>query len=182
VADPVQRPYQVGTSLFMLMNLVPMESPPGFVQLNVGKRWTPKDALTLEAITWRYSAPLGIPYGPDYGDPAHAYPGHVRGMGVGLAYQRFLWEGLYVGAHVTPLVQLYFDPQGRRRQTGFQLFCVGRVGYHVAFAKQRLFVEPSVAATSWPINTGLPRGFRAVESRFPSYFLLEPGLHAGVKF
>nr|MBA2556074.1 hypothetical protein [Chloroflexota bacterium] len=126
--------------------------------------------------------PLGIPFGPSYGSAAEGYPGSVREYGVGVAYQRFLWKGLYSAAHALPLVQEYRDTEGERIQRGFQLFLTARAGYRVGLFKDRYFLEPSIAATHWPINTNVPDSFAALESRWPNHFLLEPGLHFGVRF
>lgn len=178
---PVERtrfPWFVSTSAFMLGNLLP--EPPRYVQLNVGYRFTDKDALILEAITWTYDAPLGIPFGPDWGDPQHDFPGHARDVGVGLAYQRFWWKGIYTTAHLTPFRQAYFDEAGERIQAGLQLWCVLRAGWHFSLLQDRLFIEPSVAVTSWPVNTNLPAGFAEQEDKWPAYFVGEPGLHIGV--
>lgn len=177
---PTEGAWFLSSSAFMLGNLLP--EPPRFVQLNVGYRFNEKNTLILEAITWTYHAPLGIPYGPDLVDPANRFPGHVRDLGVGLAYQRYWWKGAYTTAHITPFRQTYFDEQGERIQAGFQLFTVLRAGYHFSFWKERLFVEPSVAVTSWPVNTNLPAGFAEQESQWRSFFLGEPGLHFGVNF
>lgn len=90
--DPPAQRHVLGSSLFMMMNLAP--DPPSFFQLNYGYRLSAKTTVSLEAITWRYTAPLGIPWGPSFGDEAEEYPGRVRGIGVGVAYQRLLWRGL----------------------------------------------------------------------------------------
>ncbi len=50
-----------------------------------------------------------------------------------MAYQRFVWNGLYSAAHALPLLQRYQDEDGRKIQNGFQLFMTGRVGYQVTF-------------------------------------------------
>lgn len=174
------RRHFVSSSAFMLLNALPQS--PNFVQLNYGYRLTDEDALIVEAITWRYFAPVGIPYGPDKVDPANEFDGYARDVGVGLAYQRFWWKGLYSTLHATPFLQLYYDRQDQYIQSGFQLFMTFRTGYHFSFWDERIFIEPSVAVTAWPINTNLPESFAAQEDRWPSYFLFEPGLHVGVDF
>lgn len=181
-SDPNYRRHAIGSSLFMLMNLAPLQDPPSFFQLNYAYRLTPKDVLSAEAITWKYYAPIGIPYGPLYGSPGEeAYPGSVRAFGVGVAYQRFLWKGIYAGIHALPMRQIFLDPAGEKIQSGFQLFMTLRAGYHIELFSNRFFLEPSVAATYWPINTNLPDAFQQKERRWPNYFLFEPGLHFGVK-
>lgn len=170
----------VSSSFFMLGNFLP--NPPSFYQLNYGYRLTTRDTIIAEAITWTYDAPLGIPYGKSYGDSRYKFKGHARDIGVGFAYQRYWWRGLYSTVHITPFWQSYFDEQDRYIQSGFQLFLVARAGYHFSFWKKRIFIEPSVAVTSWPINTNLPEDFAKEEAKWPSYMLLEPGLHFGVSF
>jgi len=170
----------VGTSAFLLGNLSP--NSPSFYQLNVGYRITPKDVVSLELITWKYSAPLGIPYGPSFGDKANNYPGNVREYGVGVVYQRFLWKGLYKSLQVIPLKKIYRDEEDKILQKGFQLFSTLRLGYHISFFKNRCFIEPSIASTFWPISTNVPEDFLAKDKEWNRYFLFEPGLHFGFKF
>ena len=69
-----------------------------------------------------------------------------------------------------------------RIQSGFRLFLTGRAGYHLELFRGRVFFEPSIAATYWPIDTNMPAAFEEKERSWPNYFLLEPGLHFGVKF
>lgn len=180
-SEPTYRRHFVGSSAFMLMNLVPLEDPPFFYQLNYGYRLTTKDVVSVEAITWTYNAPLGIPWGPSYGSEDEAFPGSVRAYGLGVAYQRFLWKGIYAAVHALPMRQIFFDAAGEKIGSGFQLFMTLRAGYHLELFDNRFFVEPSIAATYWPINTNLPASFREKEERWPKYFLFEPGLHFGVK-
>ena len=179
--DPPTRRWFIGSSLFMLANVMP-DDPPSFYQLNLGYWLSHKDVLSLEVITWRYTHPLGIPYGSSFGAEEEAYPGFVRGTGAGLAYQRYLWRGLYSAIHATALHQDYQDPDKTSIQQGFQLFAAVRLGYHLEFFNHRLFLEPSIAVTHWPINTNAPAAFRALDDKWPSYFIGEPGLHVGVKF
>lgn len=179
--DEPAHKFFVGTSAFVLYNAIPDPEPPGFFQLNAGYRITDKDVLSLEAITWQYHKPLGIPYGAELSDPNNRYPGKVRALGVGIAYQRFLWRGLYTAIHAVPFYQQYISSEGKKLQTGFQLFMTGRVGYHIPIGK-RVFVEPSIAGTAWPIQTNVPADFQATEADWRRYFLVEPGLHLGVRF
>jgi hypothetical protein len=171
----------IGTSLFTLMNMVPDDHPPHFYQLNVGYQLTPKDRLSVEAITWRYYHPLGIPWGESRESSDKAYPGHVREFGVGLAYQRSLTKGVYSSLSVTPFFRGYYDVQNQKIDNGLQLYLTGRLGYH-ARVKGRLFLEPSIAFNYWPVSTNVPAAFEAQDNRWPSYFLFEPGLHVGFAF
>ncbi|AFM11651.1 hypothetical protein [Turneriella parva] len=178
-AEPFNR-YFIGSSLFMVMNAVASPSP-DFYQLNFGYWLTKKDVLSVEAITWTYHRALGTPWGPDMSDDAQRYPGYVRAYGVGIAYQRYLWQGLYAAVHALPLLQQFKAPDGKTLQEGFQLFMTLRLGYHFSFCDDHVFIEPSIAVTHWPINTNVPADFARLDSRWPSYFI-EPGLHVGFKF
>lgn len=177
---PGSRPCFVGSSLFVLANALP--DSPSFYQLNIGRWLSRRDVLSVEVITWRYTHPLGIPYGSSFGEDEEAYPGFVRGTGGGLAYQRYLWRGLYSAVHATAFRQDYQDPDKRSIQHGFQLFLAARVGYHLEFLRRRLFLEPSVAVTHWPISTNAPPVFKALDDKWPSHFVGEPGLHLGFRF
>lgn len=174
--------YFVSTTAFIAANLVPFDDPPHYYQLNAGYRLNDKNAISVEAITWTYKGPLGRPYGKDWENPESDFPGTIRAYGLGLAYQRLLWKGFYAQVHATLLRQHYRHELKKRSRKGFQLFCTARVGYRFQFFDDTIFLEPSVAATAWPLNTGLPESFQNEEDKWPSYFLFEPGLHVGVNF
>ncbi|MFZ5630467.1 MAG: hypothetical protein ACOY5B_15150 [Spirochaetota bacterium] len=178
-AEPFNR-YFIGSSLFMVMNAA-LNPSPDFYQLNFGYWLTKKDVLSVEAITWAYHRALGTPWGPDMSDESQRYPGYVRSYGIGVAYQRYLWQGLYTAIHALPLWQHFNTPDGKTIQEGFQLFMTLRLGYHFSFCDDRVFIEPSIAVTHWPVNTNVPADFARLDSRWPSYFI-EPGLHVGFKF
>ena len=180
-SDEPQRRYWIGSSMFVLANLAPGSEPPDFFQVNLGFRLTPRDSLSIEAVTWRYHRPLGIPWGSDQSGAGTAYPGSVRESGAGIAYQRFFWKGLYGSLSGLALRREFQDPGGTSLARGFQLFLTLRIGYHVRLMK-RFFLEPSIAATAWPISTGAPAGFAVQDRRWPSWFLAEPGLHFGVEY
>lgn len=116
------------------------------------------------------------------GSPDEEYPGYVREYGIGLSYQRFLWRGAYSANHALSLLQKYVNDEQEVIRTGFQLFPTFRIGYHIELFKNRFFLEPNVAFTHWPINTNVPESFSELESKWPTYFLFEPGLHFGITF
>lgn len=178
--DSLKHRYYLGTSAFILGNF--LEESPSFFQLNGGYWLTKKDVIGFEAITWKYSAPLGIPWNDDYGDEAFDYPGTVRSWGLGVAYQRYWWKGLYTSAHVIPFMQIYRDTVDREIQRGLQLYLILRAGYHLEFGQGRYFVEPALALPYWPVETNMPASFEAQERRWKNYFLIEPSFHLGVKF
>ena len=177
--DPEGSPeFFVGTSAFLIANLIPDDEPPAFGQLNFGARLTPTDTLSLEAITWQVFRPVGI----QHWQSGDRFPGKVRSIGVAVAYQRYLWRGMYTALHVAHFAQRYSDEGGNHIQTGFQLFMTLRFGYHFSFFDDVFFIEPNIAFTAWPINTNMPESFQEQEDRWTAYDLLEPGLHFGFNF
>lgn len=170
----------VGSTLFMLANLVDDPEPPKYYQLNLGYRVTPKDVISIEIITWNYYEPLGIPYSQK--KTAANYPGHVQAYGAGLAYKRFVLGDAYAQVHSTVLRQNYINEHGSSIQKGYQLFNTLRVGYQLRLFKGRFFLEPSIALTFWPVNTNLPSTFQAEEKKWNAHFIGEPGLHFGINF
>ena len=178
--DSIQKKYFIGSTFFMLANLLP--EPPDYYQLNLGYRFNAANVITFEAITWNYKGPLGRQYGIHYENPEFDFPGKVIAFGAGLTYKRFLWRKTYAQVHSTLLRQHYLDLEGIRIQSGYQLFNTLRFGYQFCFWKDRLFFEPSIAFTFWPVNTNLPDSFQAQEDKFPKYFIGEPGLHFGINF
>lgn len=181
--DSTYRKFFVGSTLFMLGNFIPDDpNPPDFVQLNFGYRITPEDVISIEVKTWKYAWPLGIPYGISFQSAEEKYPGYIREFGIALAYQRFLWKGAYTAVHAMNALQRYIDDDHNKLQNGYQLFMTYRLGYHFQMFNNRLFIEPSVAITHWPVNTNVPESFARLENKWPNYFLFEPGLHFGIKF
>ncbi len=181
--NSLDRKFFIGSTLWELGNFIPGDTnPPDLVQLNFGYRITPKNVISIEAKTWKYAWPLGIPYGKSFQSPEEGYPGYVRAFGIGLVFQHFWWKGAYTSIDAGNMLQKYFDEDNKHLQNGYQLFMTYRLGYHFSFFKNRFFIEPSVAVTHWPTNTNVPEAFAQVESKWPNYFLFEPGLHFGIKF
>lgn len=172
----------VGSTLFMFGNFATVNSP-NFVQLNLGYRLTNKDVISLEFITWKYAWPLGLNpfYHKEYGKDEEQFPGYVREFGLGLAYQRYFWKGLYAAAHATPMLQKFVDDKGNKAGNGFHLFSTFRIGYHIKLFKDKFFIEPSVGIAGRPIRTKMPNGFYQIDDRWPKY-TPEPGLHVGFNF
>jgi len=177
-----ERKHFIGSQAFMLFT--PLFDPsPEYYQLSYGHRFTSKDEITIEGITWTYQGPLGRPYGPDYEQAASSFPGDIKAIGGGLAYKRLLWRGAFAQLHSTAFRQIYRDENKQKIQKGFQLFNTLRFGYHFKLGKsKRWFICPSVAFTYWPINTNLPDSFQVEEDKWPNYFLFEPGLQFGYTF
>jgi hypothetical protein len=158
------------------------ENKPDFVQLNLGYRITKKDVVSIELKTWKYSWSLGIPYGDSFEAPAEKFPGYIREFGFALAYQRFLYKGLYTAVHVMNAQQSFFNDNGDKISTGYQMFNTYRLGYQFKLFKNRFFIEPSIAVTHRPIQSKMPDTFEKLNNRWPNYFIAEPGLHFGYNF
>lgn len=180
--DSTYKRWFVGSTLFVVGNLAPV-NPPEFGQLNLGYRITGKDVISLELITWKYAWPLGINpfYNKAYGTPEEKFPGYVRDYGVGMAYQRYLWKGLYAAVHIMSALQTYTNENGKNVGNGFMIFNTNRVGYHVKLFKDKFFIEPSLGMAGRPYATEMPLGFKQKENKWPKW-TPEPGLHIGFNF
>lgn len=179
--DSTDKKCFIGSTLFVLGNFAPVNSP-DFVQLNLGYRLTRKDVISIEFKTWKYAWPLGIPYGKFYNAPEEEFPGFIREKGVAVVYQRYLWKGLYAGAHVMSAWQSFTDEEGNKIDTGFQLFNTYRLGYHVKLFKSRFFIEPSIAVTHRAYHTKMPDSFKEFDDQWSKFFFGEPGFHFGFNF
>ena len=170
----------IGSDFFMLANFA--SDSPEYYRLNYGYRISSKDVILVETMTWKYSAPLGIPYGSDKENAKNDFPGKVKAYGIGFSYKHFLYKGAYAQIHTTAFKQDYLDKKNKKIQSGFQMFNTLRFGYQFKFFKNQFFIEPSIAFTYWPINTNLPQSFQIEEDKWHNYFLFEPGLHFGINF
>jgi hypothetical protein len=175
----LDRRHAVGTSLFMFANFLPEPESPDFVFLEYGYAFTADDIVLLQVLTWKYGEPLGFPL-----EGRMDYPGIVRSVGGGLAYQRFVWGNFYLKGEATNFFVRYLDEERRLIQSGYQLYVQLRPGYHWAFQllETHFYLEPSVSFIAWPINTNRPRAFARAEDRYTPFFLFEPGLNFGVEF
>jgi len=180
--DSIYKKYFVGSSLFMLGNFSTVNKP-DFVQLNLGYRITGKDVISIELITWKHAWPLGINpfYDKAYGTPEEKFPGYIREYGIGLAYQRYLWKGLYVAVHAMPMWQTFRNENGDKLDNGFIIFNTNRVGYHIKLFRDRFFIEPSLGIAGRAFYTEMPDGFKEKDDQWPKY-TPEPGLHFGYNF
>lgn len=180
--DINNKPCFIGSTGFMIMNVIPDDESPDFVQLNLGYRISTKDAISLELKTWRYFEPLGIPYGKSKTDPNENFPGLIKEKGFAIAYQRFLWKGLYSSIHVMNAWQDFINEDGQKIDNGFQIFNTYRVGYHIKLFKGTFFIEPSLAITHRPYHTEMPPEFKNMDDKWSKFFFGEPGLHFGFNF
>ena len=180
--DTTYKKFFIGSTAFILYNLVPDDNAPDFGQLNLGYRLSQKDAVSLELKTWKYAWSLGIPYGKSFEAPTEKFPGYIREFGFAFAYQRFWWKGLYTGVHVMSAWQSFVNEGGKKIDHGFQIFNTYRVGYHIKLFKDRVFIEPSLAITHRAIQTKMPESFKQLDDKWSKFFLGEPGLHFGFNF
>lgn len=172
----------IGSTLFLLANLIPDDNAPDYAQINFGYRLSPRDAVSLELKTWKYAWSLGIPFGKSFEAPEEKFPGYIREYGFALAYQRFLWKGLYAEVNVLNAWQTFSNENAHKVGTGFQLFNTYRLGYHIKLFKDRFFIQPSLAVTHRMYHSEMPESFKKMDDQWPKYFIGEPGLHFGYNF
>ncbi len=180
--DSTYKRYFVGSTLFMLANLVPDNNKPEMVYLNLGYRITRKDVVSLELKTWKYAWPIGIPYGKKFEAEGEGFPGFIREHGISLNYQRFFRERLFAQVDVMPAFQTYVNDNGVKIDNGFQVFNTYSVGYHVKLFKDKFFFQPSIAITHRPYQSRMPDSFKQVDDRWSRFFYGQPGLHFGFNF
>ena len=180
--DTTYSKFFIGSSFFVLGNLIPDDNSPDFAQLNLGYRLGPKDALSLELKTWKYAWSLGIPYGDSFEAPEEKFPGYIREFGFAFAYQHFWWKGLYTGLHVMNGWQTFKDDENKKIKNGFQIFNTYRVGYHFRLFNDKFFIEPSIAVTHRPYHTEMPESFKQLDDKWSKFLIGEPGLHFGYNF
>lgn len=174
--------FYIGSSLYMLGNFIPNDkNPPEYVQLNVGYRITPKDVVSLEFKRSIYAWPLGIPFGPSFDGPGLNYPGHARILAPTVGYQRFWWRGVYTSIYALNAFEKYMDENKKKIGNGYTLYVNFHAGYQFRFFKNRVFFEPAIGCSYWPIRTNVPESFKKAEEKWPNYFI-QPGLHFGVNF
>jgi len=180
--DSTYKKFFVGSTLFMLANLVPDNNKPEMVYLNLGYRITGKDVISLEFKTWKYAWPIGIPFGKSFEAEGEGFPGYIREHGVSFSYYRFLWKGLFAQVDMMPAFQTFVNDNGNKIDNGFQIFNTYSVGYHIKLFKDRLFFQPSIAITHRPYQSKMPDSFKQVDDRWSRFFFGQPGLHFGYNF
>ena len=182
-SDSTYKRWYIGSTMFILGNFAQVNSP-NFAQLNFGYRISEKDVISLELATWKTAWPIGINpfFNKSYGKPEEKFPGYIRDYGVGVAYQRFLWKGLYTQVHVFSFFQDFVNEKGKKIDNGFQIFNQYRVGYHIKLFKDKFFIQPSFAITHRPYHTKMPDGFKQQDDKWSKFMFSEPGLHFGFNF
>ncbi len=179
--DSTYKKWFVGSSLFMLGNFDTKNSPE-YVQLNFGYRITPKDVLSLDFKRSVYNFPIGLPFGsPSFDKPGEDYPGRGRILAPTIGYQRFLWKGAFASVHALNAFEKYLDEDDKKIGNGYTLYLNFHLGYQLKFFKNRFFFEPAIGCSYWPVRTNVPESFKAVERKWPNYFI-QPGLNFGFNF
>lgn len=172
--------FYVGSSLYLLGNF-DRKNNPEYVQVNFGYRITPKDVISFEFKRSVYAWPIGIPWGPSFDGPGLNYPGHARILAPTIGYQRFWWKGVYTSIYSLNAFEKYMDEDKKKIGNGYTMYINFHLGYQFKFFKNRFFFEPAIGCSYWPIRTGVPESFKAVEKQWPNYFI-QPGLHFGFNF
>jgi hypothetical protein len=178
--DSTFRRWFIGSSLFLLGNFDRVNKPE-YVQLNAGYRITPKDVVSVEFKRSIYSWPIGIPFGPSFDAPGLNYPGHARILAPTVGYQRFWWKGVYTSLHALNAFEKYLDQDEKKIGNGYTLYLNFHIGYQFRFWENRIFFEPALGCSYWPVRTNVPAAFKAAERAWPNYFI-QPGLHFGFNF
>jgi hypothetical protein len=178
--DSTFKRWFVGSSLLMLGNFSTVNNPE-YIQLNVGYRITPKDVVSFEFKRSIYSWPIGIPFGPSFDAPGLNYPGHARILAPTIGYQRFWWKGVYTSLHALNAFEKYFDSDKKAIGNGYTLYLNFHLGYQFKFFKNRVFFEPALGCSYWPVRNNVPESFKVKEANWPNYFI-QPGLHFGFNF
>lgn len=180
--DTTDKKCFVGSTFFVLGNVLSQKNKPDFAQLNLGYRITQKDVVSIEFKTWKYAWSLGIPYGDSFEAPEEKFPGYIREFGIAFVYQRFWWKDLFTSIHIMNARQSFVDDDGNQLKKGYQMFNTYRIGYQFRFFKNKFFIEPSIAVTHRPIQSKMPQSFAQLNDKWPNYIIGEPGLHFGFNF
>jgi hypothetical protein len=178
--DSTYRKYFVGSTLLLFGNFDQTNNPE-YVQFNAGYRITPKDVVQIRFKRSIYAWPLGIPFGPSFDAPGLNYPGHARIIAPQIGYQRFWWKGVYTSVYALNAFEKYLDQNNKKIGNGYTLYLDTYLGYQFTFFKNRFFFEPAIGISYWPVRTNVPASFKAVEQKWPNYFI-QPGLDFGFKF
>jgi len=179
----IERNFSISTAYLSFINFGEEKTNTHHYELHVGYKLTPKDRIGIKLATWKMFAPMGMPMQEQLKfDENNFYPGRLRETGLGVTYQRTLWKGLFATIEVLPQLKTYIDKNDKKIGNGFKLYTSYHLGYHIAFFKDRMFVEPQIHCNYWPINTNTPISFKEEDDKWNNYFLFEPNLYIGFKF
>ena len=178
-----ERKFSVSTTYLSFVNFGEEKTNTHHYELHVGYKLTPKDRIGIKLATWKMFAPMGMPMQDQLKfDENNFYSGRLRENGLGVTYQRMLWEGLFATIEVLPQLKTYIDKNDKKIGNGFKLYTSYHLGYHISFFKDQVYLEPQIHCQYWPINTNTPQDFKEKESKWNNYFLFEPNLYLGFKF
>lgn len=178
-----ERNFSVSTTYLSFNNFGEEKTNTHHYEFHIKYVLTPKDKIGFKVATWKMFAPMGMPMQEQLKfDENNFYPGRLRENGLGVTYQRMLWKGLFATVEVMPQLKTYIDKNDKKIGNGFKLYTSYHLGYHIAFFKDRMFVEPQIHCNYWPINTNTPQSFKEKDSKWNNYFLFEPNLYIGFKF
>lgn len=179
--DSTYKKWFVGSTLYLLGNLDKTNNPE-YIQLNAGYRITSKDVVSFRFKRSIYAWPIGIPFGSSSFDaPGKNYPGHARILAPTLGYQRFWWKGAFTSVQAMNAFEKYIDEHKKKIGNGYTLYLDSYLGYQFKFFKNRFFFEPAIGISYWPLRTNVPESFKAVEKKWPNYFI-QPGFDFGFNF
>lgn len=179
--DSTCKRWFVGSTLYLLGNFSKTNNPE-YIQLNAGYRITPKDVVSFRFKRSVYAWPIGIPFGsPSFDASGENYPGHARILAPTLGYQRFWWKGVYTSVYALNAFEKYMDGDKKKMGNGYTIYLDFYLGYQFKFFKNRFFFEPAVGISYWPVRTNVPESFKAVEQKWPNYFI-QPGFDFGFNF
>ena len=174
--------FSVSTTWLTFLNFGPEKTNTRHYEFHFGYKLTPKDKIGIKVATWQLFEPMAIPWGPHKIKESEFYPGKLKERGIGITYQRILWEGLFASTEIYPLWKTYLNENKEKTGSGFKLYTSYHLGYHIPLFKNRLYIEPQVHCNYWPIDSKGPQGFEEKESKWSNYFLFEPNLYIGVNF
>jgi hypothetical protein len=175
--------FSVSTTYLTFLNFGSEKTNTHHYEFHFGYRLTPKDKIGIKVATWKMFAPMGMPIQEQLKfDEANFYSGRLRETGIGITYQRMIWKGLFATIEILPQLKTYLDENDKKIGNGFKLYTSYHLGYHIAFFKNRMFVEPQIHCNYWPIDTNTPRSFKEMDNKWNNYLLFEPNLYIGFRF
>ena len=178
--DSTYKRWYIGSTLYLLGNFAEKHNPQ-YIQLNAGYRITPKDVVLFRFKRSVYDWPLGTPWGKIFDGTEETYPGHAQILAPTIGYQRFWWKGVYTSIHALNAFETYYDLNKKKIGNGYTLYLDFYLGYQFNFFKSRFFFEPAIGISYWPVRTGVPESFQAVEQKWSNYFI-QPGFDFGFRF
>ena len=86
--------FSISTTWLSFANFGEEETNTHHYELHVKYSLTQKGKIGIKAATWKLFAPMGMPMQEQLKfDEANFYPGRLRESGLGITYQRFLYNG-----------------------------------------------------------------------------------------